>query len=171
MGFSSSHFSFSEIVEKVYEDKADDEILEGDNETNNWYELITPDGRRRIKHRVTDRVKHFYKKHFTNKEFSKSQKIENEFKRQMGIKYHGYLENIASRFFHTQPNDIKYGEKRDSVIERPIIDNETDATVYLKLEKYFIDLMKEHFKDDKSPMVFSEVIIYDDSKDEVGESL
>jgi len=140
-----------------------DAILRDTEEANNWYELLLPDGTwERIKKRVTDRVKEFYAKTFPHKEFTKEEKELNEIKRDAGVKYHNFFKLIHGMYFNSD------GTKLDKVGERPVIDNDIDEQVFMKLERYFVNLMKSRFTNDKSPLVFSEVKIYDPIKKEAG---
>lgn len=153
----------NKTIRKVeLDEKADPELM-GDEESNNWYERLLPDGTwERLKKRVTNRVKAWYEQKFPGKVFTDEEKDLNEFKRTLGVKYHGYIKEIHNRFFNSD------GTRREKVGERPYIANETDEDVYLKLEKYFIDLINREFEGGKTPLVFSEVIIYDNVEKEPG---
>lgn len=156
-------------VQKVEDEKPADPELRGHEESNNWYKLIKPDGSwERIKKRVTDRVKAWYKEKFPGKVFSKEEKELNEFKRKLGVKYHKYMEEIHGRFFHTDKNSELYGTRRETPLERSHIVDEVDEGVYLKMERYYIDLVNKHFSGEKNPLVFSEVVIYDGVEKEAG---
>jgi hypothetical protein len=129
-------------------------------EASNWYQIRETG--ERIKKRVTDLVKAWYRRVFPDKQFTPEEKAFNEFKRKEGIKGHKWFQEIHNRFFN---ND---GTKRDKTGERPNIPNKIDEEIYLKLEAYYIDLMKTFFKDGKTPLVFSEVMLYSKKKKQAG---
>lgn len=152
-----------ERIENVPSGETTDPILADTDEASNWYEILLDDGtRRRIKNRVTDRVKEFYKKTFPNKEFTKEEKALNEIKRDAGVRFHMYLNLIHKRYFNPD------GTKRDKIGDRPFIKEGPDSDVYDRLEKYFTALINKSFDGGKSPLVFSEVKVYDELKDEAG---
>jgi hypothetical protein len=150
-------------VRKVESDEKPDPLLLDEESANNWYEILTPDGTfTRIKKRVTDRVKQWYKEKFGNKVFTKEEKAFNELKRELGIKGHGYFEEVHNRYFNPD------GTRKESVDERPYISNVADRDVYNKIEKYYTDLIASFSKEGKNPLVFSEVKIYDAKEKEAG---
>lgn len=156
-------------VQKMEDEKPADPELMGAEESTNWYKLVKPDGSwERIKKRVTDRVKAWYRQKFPGKIFTKEEKELNEFKRDLGVKFHGYMEEVHERFFHTDPNSELYGTRREKPLERPYIPNDVDEDVYLRMEKYYIDLINKHYSNEKNPLVFSEVVIYDGIEKEAG---
>ena len=133
-------------------------------EANNWYEVIGMDGVRRVvKNRVTDRVKAWYKKRFPGKTFSAEEKAFNEFKRTTGVKGHKWLEEIHDRYF-----DNEEGTRRTTPKKRPSIGNKTDEEVYSKLEHYYVELINKFSENGKTPLVYSEVKLYDPKADEAG---
>jgi hypothetical protein len=149
-------------LRKVVAEKASDPILMDTEEANNWYERQEANGTwTKVKRRVTDRVKAWYRKAFPSKTFTKEEIELNEFKRDHGIKGHLYFENIHKRFFNPD------GTKKTSPDERPDIPDEADEQIYLKLEKYYTDLINK-FSEKGEPMVFSEVMIYDPKEKEAG---
>jgi hypothetical protein len=82
-------------------DTETDVLTLGDSDASNFYEYKQPDGTwKRVTKRVTDRVKRYYKDRFGDTAFSKEEKAFNEFKRTLGVKYHGYFEEIHDRFFN-----------------------------------------------------------------------
>jgi hypothetical protein len=150
-------------IEKVVEDKKEsDPLLLDSEEANNYYRIKQPDGtyieRSAIK-RVTDRVKAWYKQRFGDKEFTEAEKKFNNLKREYGIKYHGYFEEIHDRYFN------KDGSRKDVLGDRPSISDPVDASVYDKIEQYYtelIDLLPE------GTAVLTEVMIYDPKQKEAG---
>lgn len=150
-------------IRRVTSDEKADPMLLDTEEASNWYEVKMPDGTwRKVKNRVTDRVKRWYKGKFFNKQFTKEEEEFNELKRTLGVKFHEYFEEIHGRYFN------KDGTRKTVVEDRPSIENRIDSAAYLKLEEYFTDLVNEFSEDGKSPLVFSEVILYDENKDEAG---
>jgi ElaB/YqjD/DUF883 family membrane-anchored ribosome-binding protein len=104
-------------------------------------------------------VKAWYKQRFGDKEFTEAEKKFNELKREYGVKYHGYFEEIHSRYYNED------GTKKDSSEPRPSISDIVDSEVYDKIEKYYtelIDLLPEE------TAVLSEVMIYDPKQKEAG---
>ena len=140
-----------------------DPLLLDEETANNWYELVNPDGTRtRVLKRVTDRVKAWYKQRFGNKTFTEEEKKFNELKRDLGIKGHGYFEEVHGRYFNSD------GTRKESIDPRPSIYNVSDRDVYDKIEKYYTDLIASFSKEGKNPLVFSEVKIYDVKEKEAG---
>jgi len=134
-------------------------LLETD-EPNNWYEILNDKGVwEKVKNRVTDRVKAWYKKQFPNKSFTPEEEKFNEFKRTLGIKYHSFMEEIHGRYFN------KDGTRKTSIGDRVLKLGNTDNTIYNGLESYFSDLIKEFPTDS---LVFSEVKVYDPKEKEAG---
>ena len=97
-----------------------------------------------------------------DKQFTPEEKTKNELKRKFGVKSHAFLEEIHSRYFNDD------GTRRDVVGDRPIINDEVDAQVYVKLENYFSELVDKLSEDGHSPLIFSEKIIYDPKLKEAG---
>lgn len=151
-----------ENVRKVESSEKVEPILLDTEEANNWYEYKTADGWERIKKRVTDRVEAWYKARFPDKDFTKEEKEFNEFKRLEGVKGHKFLEEIHNRYFNPD------GTLREKVGDRPSLTDPVDKAMYIKLEKYYIELKEKFFKDGKTPLVFSEVIVYDPKEKEAG---
>ena len=148
-----------EIVRKQESTEPIDKHLMDTDEASNWYELFENGQWRTIKRRVTDRVKAWYRQHFS-REFTAQEKEINEIKRKFGIKAHKYFEEIYKRYF-----DENTGMKKDVVDERPSFKDPVDEEVYIKLEEYFSELMNKFTEEGKSPMVFSEVIVFDPKAD------
>jgi hypothetical protein len=150
-------------IEKIVEDKKEsDPLLLDSEEANNYYRIKQPDGtyieRSTIK-RVTDRVKAWYKQRFGDKEFTEAEKKFNNLKREYGVKYHGYFDEIHARYYNED------GSKRDIPDDRPSISDPVDASVYDKIEKYYtelIDLLPE------GTAVLTEVMVYDPKQKEAG---
>ena len=140
-----------------------DPILLDTEEASNFYEIKQPDGTYvKLTKRVTDRVKAWYKKRFGDKQFSEAQKEFNELKRELGVKFHYFVEDIHGRYFNPD------GTRKDSPGRRTIKVDLEDNQVYEKLENYFVNLVKEFSKDGKNPLVFSEMIVYDPKEQEAG---
>jgi hypothetical protein len=140
-----------------------DPILLDTEEASNFYEIKQPDGTYvKLTKRVTDRVKAWYKKRFGDKQFSEAQKEFNETKRELGVKFHYFVEDIHGRYFNPD------GTRKDSPGRRTIKVDPEDNQVYEKLENYFVNLVKEFSKDGKNPLVFSEMIVYDPKEQEAG---
>jgi KaiC/GvpD/RAD55 family RecA-like ATPase len=144
-------------------DPETDVLTLGDSDATNFYEYKQPDGTyKRVLKRVTDRVKRYYKDRFGDKAFSKEEKAFNEFKRTLGVKYHGYFEEIHDRFFN------KDGTRKSNPEPRPDIRDQVDAEVYSKLENYYTALIESRSKGGKNILVFSEVRVYDPREQEAG---
>jgi KaiC/GvpD/RAD55 family RecA-like ATPase len=144
-------------------DPETDVLTLGDSDATNFYEYKQPDGTyKRVLKRVTDRVKRYYKDRFGDTAFSKEEKAFNEFKRTLGVKYHGYFEEIHDRFFN------KDGTRKANPEPRPDIRDQVDAEVYSKLEKYYTALIESRSKGGKNILVFSEVRVYDPREQEAG---
>jgi hypothetical protein len=151
-------------IEKV-ENKTEkvDPILLDTEEASNYYEIKQSDGTYvKVKKRVTDRVKAWYKKRFGDKKFSEDQKEFNEIKRKLGTKFHYFVEDIHGRYFNPD------GTRKTSPGKRTIKVDPEDNQVYEKLENYFTELVKEFSKEEKNPLVFSEMVVYDPKEQEAG---
>ena len=150
-------------IEKIVEKKESDPLLLDSEEANNYYRIKQPDGtyieKSAIK-RVTDRVKAWYKQRFGDKTFSEAEKKFNDLKRDYGIKYHGYFDEIHDRYFN------KDGTKKTVPGERPDIKDNIDSEVYNKIEKYYTDLI--NLPELKDAAILTEVMIYDPKQKEAG---
>jgi hypothetical protein len=152
-----------QIFKRTNENEQVDPILLDTEEASNFYEVRQPDGTfEKITKRVTDRVKTWYKKRFGNKEFSEAQKEFNELKRDLGVKFHYFFEDVHDRYFNVD------GTRRESVGKRNLKLNVLDDAAYDKIENYFVNLVEEFSKDGKNPLVFSEVVVYDPKEKEAG---
>lgn len=147
-------------IRKVESSEPVDPMLMDTDEGNNWYELISTG--RRITKRVTDRVKSWYRSKFPDKDFTQEEKELNEFKRKHGVKGHKFLEEIHRRFYNDD------GTKRETPDRRPVLTDPVDKEIYLKLENYYVSLIDRFSKEGKTPLVFSEVMLYDPKNDEAG---
>lgn len=137
-----------------------DPLLLDSEEANNGYEVKQPDGTwAKITKRVTDRVKAWYKEKFGNKKFTEAEKKFNELKRDYGVAGHKDLEEIHDRYFNED------GTRRPSPLDRPAKFNVETQAMYDMLEKYYSDLIATFPKD---TLVFSEVIVYDNTNKEAG---
>jgi len=150
-------------IEKIVEKKESDPLLMDSEEANNYYRIKQADGtyieRSAIK-RVTDRVKAWYKQRFGDKEFTEAEKKFNELKREYGVKYHGYFDEIHSRYFDED------GNRRATPGPRPSISDLVDAEVYDKIEKYYTELI--NLPELKDAAILTEVMIYDPKQKEAG---
>tara|TARA_R100000742_G_C4279688_1_gene105374 strand:- start:5402 stop:10270 length:4869 start_codon:yes stop_codon:yes gene_type:complete len=153
-----------ETLRKVESKQEANPLLLDDENANNYYEVLdeTTGEYKRVKKRVTDRVKAWYASKFRGKIFTEAEKRDNELKRQLGVEFHNMFEEIHARFFNSD------GTRRETPGPAPEISDVKKAQVYAKLEKYYTDLVAEFSKDGKNPMVFSEVMVYDKSENEAG---
>jgi hypothetical protein len=152
-----------ETLRKGKVDPETDVLTLGDSDATNFYEYKQPDGTyKRVLKRVTDRVKRYYKDRFGDTAFSKEEKAFNEFKRTLGVKYHGYFEEIHARFFNED------GTRKSNPEPRPDIRDQVDSEVYSKLEKYYTALIESRSKGGKNILVFSEPRVYDPREQEAG---
>lgn len=149
-------------IQKVESKDPVDPMFMDTEEANNWYEIRNAAGQwERIKKRVTDRVKAWYRQKFPNKNFTPEEKAFNELKRTTGVKGHSFIEEIHKRWFNSD------GTRKTVIDPRPVLDVD-DQDVYIKLEKYYSKLIDSFSKDGKQPLVFSEAIIYDPTEKEAG---
>ena len=154
-----------ENLEKVEGDKKSiDPLLADTEEASNFYRMKLPDGTfEKVLKRVTDRVHRWYETKFgKDKTFTEAEKKFNNLKRDHGIKYHYFFEEIHSRYFHPD------GTKRDRVSPRTLKVDSVEQEVYNVLENYFVELIKSYSKNGKTPLVFSEVMVYDPKEKEAG---
>ena len=151
-----------ENLRKVESTQEVNPLVSDEDSANNYYEVLINGVYQRVQKRVTDRVKAWYANKFRGKVFTKTEKRDNEFKRQLGVKYHDMFERIHDRFFNSD------GTRREFPGAAETITDVKDAQVYTKLEKYYTDLVGEFSKDGKNPMVFSEVMVYDEQNKEAG---
>jgi hypothetical protein len=150
-------------VRNAAQDASIDLLTLGDPDASNFYERKQPDGTwKEVTKRVTDRVKRWYKNKFGELQFTKEEKEFNEFKRNLGVKYHGYFKEIHDRYFNSD------GTRRQKTEPRRDIRDKVDADIYSKLETYYVNLIDSRSKDGKKPLVFSEVKIYDPIEKEAG---
>ena len=134
-----------------------------EDEVSNEYEVLINGEWVKNPKRVTDRTKAWYNSKFRDKKpFTKEQDRDNELKKQLGIEFHDYFEEIHSRYFNED------GTRREFPSPRPVIQDAKKAVVYAKLETYYTDLIAEFSKDGKTPLVFSEMMIYDPKAKEAG---
>jgi hypothetical protein len=152
-------------LRKIESKEEVDPVLADTEEASNFYQLKNVDGSwTTITKRVTDEVKKFYKNIFRDKDFTESEKKFNEFKRLNGVKFHKFFENIYQRYY-----DPTTGLRRASVLDKNMaFDKRHDEEVYNSLESYFQDLIRYHSKDGKSPLLLSEVMIYDPVEKQAG---
>ena len=153
----------TENLRKGDVDPTTDLLTLGDSDASNFYEYKQPDGTYKpVLKRVTDRVKRYYKDKFGDPAFTKEEKAFNEFKRNLGVKYHGYFEEIHDRFFN------KDGTRKSNPEPRPDIRDRVDAEVYAKIENYYTEMIEARSKGGKNILVFSEVKVYDAREKEAG---
>ena len=149
-------------IRKVESKQEANPLLLDDENANNYYEILVDGVYQRVQKRVTDRVKAWYASKFRGKIFTEAEKRDNELKRQLGVEFHDMFEEIHSRFFNSD------GTRREVPGPAPKIEDVKKAQVYSKLEKYYTDLIAEFSKDGRNPMVFSEVMVYDEQNKEAG---
>ena len=151
------------ILERRESQEKPDPMFMDTEEASNWYEILLPDGTwERVKKRVTDRVKQWYEQRFRGREFSAEEKEFNNFKREHGITYHGFVENIHGRYFNSD------GTRRANPGKMTLSLDPVETAIYSKLEDYFVDLMDHFSKEGKTPLIFSEVKMYDPILKEAG---
>jgi len=132
-------------------------------EASNYYVVINPDGSEtKVLKRVTDRVKAWYKQRFGDKKFTEAEKEFNELKRQTGTEYHHLFELVHGRYFNDD------GSRKKSVAPRHRMASVTEGEVYGKIEKYYVELIESFSQGKNSPLVFSEVKMYDPKAKEAG---
>ena len=152
-----------ETLRKEDVDPTIDPLTIGDSDASNFYEYKQPDGTyKRVLKRVTDRVKRYYKDKFGDPTFTKEEKAFNEFKRNLGIKYHGFFEEIHYRYFNLD------GTRKTTPDARPDIRDRVDAEVYAKIENYYTEMIEARSKGGKNILVFSEARVYDAREKEAG---
>jgi hypothetical protein len=152
-----------DMVVKEYSTEPIDPLLSDTDESNNWYKVKNANGVwDRVTKRVTDRVKAYYKKKFPNRVFTAEEKKFNEFKRTLGVKFHGFFEEIHNRYFFPD------GTRKTVLAPRSMKLDVNDEDVYDELEQYYSDLIDKFSRDGKTPLVFSEVIVYDPKEKEAG---
>lgn len=151
------------IKKRESKEKVDPLLADSEEASNYYVELETSGSERRITKRVTDRVKAWYEQRFgKNKKFTKEEEFINDFKRDHGIKYHFYFEDVHNRYFKED------GTRRETPISRTIDLIGLDEEVYERLEQYYVDLIKKFSEGKKNPLVFSEVVVYDPKEQEAG---
>jgi len=150
-------------LRKIETDEKADPLLLDEEKATSYYEILVNGAYVRIKKRVTDRVKAWYKSKFGDKQFTAQEERDNEVKRTLGTKYHDFFEkDIHNRFFNSD------GTRRVNPGARPVYDNDLDNQVYSKLETYYTDLIASFSENGKNPLVFSELKIYDPKNKEAG---
>ena len=150
------------ILKKEEGRKDDNPATNTESDSNNFYKVLENGSFRKVRTRVTNYVKQWYENTFGGPYVAPDEKTEkqNEQKKNFGLKYHDYFDEIAKRYFNSD------GTRRVNPDPRPVYDNKVDNEIYTKLEKYFTDLIEEYSKDGKSPLFFSELKVYD-SKDDI----
>ena len=151
------------IRKQESKEQADPMFLDTE-EASNWYEVLNPSTGEweKVKRRVTDRVKNWYNQRFRGKTFTEEEKKFNELKREIGIEGHGYFEDVHHRFFNQD------GTRKTTPGDRPVIKDRVKEAMYLKVEKYFTDLIDSFTVNGQSPLVFSEIMLYDPKEKEAG---
>ena len=150
------------ILRSVPVVKENSNPLLGD-EISNEYELYVDGEWKKNPKRVTDKVKKYYLEKFKNKPpFTKEEDRDNEFKKELGIEFHDYFKEIHSSYFNED------GTRRQVSKPRPVIEDSKKAVVYAKLETYYTNLIAEYSKDGKTPLVFSEIKVYNKKEKEAG---
>jgi hypothetical protein len=154
-----------DTLEKIEKVEVANPVNSDDSESNNYYEFTDTTGKvREVANRVTDKVKAWYEKRFNGPYVAKDEQEEkdNEVKKDLGIKYHDYFEDIGNRFFNSD------GTRRLVPSKRLYIKDKLDSQVYTRQEEYFTDLIAKFSKDGKNPLVFSELQVYDPTTDTAG---
>jgi len=153
-----------EILKKEEGRKDDNPVTNTESDSNNFYKVLENGVFRKVAKRVTDYVDQWYQNTFGGPYVAPDKKTEkqNEQKKNFGLKYHDYFDEIAKRYFNSD------GTRRVNPDPRPVFDNKVDSQIYEKLEKYFTDLIEEYSKDGKSPLFFSELKLYDSKNDIAG---
>ena len=153
-----------DTINKVYKPEDVEIVLTDAEEANNWYERTLPDGSaKRVGNRVTDRVKRWYKQRFGGKVFSEKEKKLNNLKREYGIAGHADFEQIVKRYYDAD------GTKKAVPDAKPVGVNLPSLEMYEKLETYFLEVIKDIEQKSGGPVaVFTEVVIYDEKRDEAG---
>ena len=156
-------------IEKIIDkDEIPDPLLADTEEATNYYERTTPDNKKvKVANRVTDRVKAWYKQKFPNTKFTEAEKQMNNIKRIFGIKGHLDFEGIHKRYYNED------GTKRDVPLPQPSAKeiNLPSMGYYQMLENYFtewVDTLPRNEETGEESLVFSEVMLYDESVDEAG---
>lgn len=150
-------------IKKVESKEEVNPLLQDEAGATSYYMVREGDKFVRVENRVTDRVKQWYKQRFgRGKVFTEQEKRDNEVKRELGIEFHGVFEDIHARFFNTD------GTRRQIPGNRPQIADKQRAEVYSKLEQYYTDLIASFSRNGRNPLVFSEVMVYDQVADEAG---
>ena len=156
-------------IEKVIDkNEVPDPIVADTEEATNYYERTTPDNKKvRVANRVTDRVKAWYKQKFPNTKFTEAEAQMNNIKRIFGIKGHLDFENIHNRYYNQD------GTKRETPLPQPGPKeiNLPNMGYYQMLENYFVEWTETLPKNEETgeeSLVFSEVMLYDEKKDEAG---
>jgi len=151
------------IKKRESKEKVDPLLADSEEASNFYVELETNGNERKITKRVTDRVKAWYEQRFgKNKKFTKEEEFINDFKRDNGIKYHFYFEDIHDRYFKED------GTRRETPLSRTVDVVGSDEEIYERLEQYYVDLVKKFSEGKKNPLVFSEVVVYDPKEQEAG---
>lgn len=149
-------------LRKIESNEPINPLLMDEENATSYYEVLVDGKFERVTKRVTDRVKSWYRQRFGDKTFTAQEKKDNEVKRSLGVTFHNFFEEIHARFFNED------GTRRSNPGPRPNITDPIDDEVYTKLEKYYTDLISEFSKDGKSPLVFSELMVYDSKQKEAG---
>jgi len=149
-------------LRKVESEEKADPLLLDEEEATSYYEILIDGKYERVKKRVTDRVKAWYRSKFGDKQFTAQEKKDNEVKRVLGTQFHGYFEEIHARFFNED------GTRRENPGQRPNIEGSLNNQVYDKLETYYTDLIASFSENGKNPLVFSELEVYDPKNKEAG---
>ncbi len=149
-------------LRKIETNEKADPLLLDEEKATSYYELLVSGKYERIKKRVTDRVKAWYRSRFGTAGFTAQQDRDNEVKRVLGTQYHEYFEEIHARFFNED------GTRRENPGPRPNIQGSLNNDVYNKLETYYTDLIASFSENGKNPLVFSELQVYDSKNKEAG---
>jgi hypothetical protein len=143
-------------ITKVISPKKDNLNIDDEN-ADNYYEI---EGRR-IKNRITDRVKRWYERTFGKLELTDKQKETFNLYRETGIKGHADMEDIFHRYVDDSGflRNVPLPPTKTSQIDP----NNNQA--YIKLDTYMNDLFATF---PVGTRFFAEMIVYNPSKDEAG---
>jgi hypothetical protein len=141
-----------------------DPLLLDTEESSNYYVEKNPDGTEtKVLKRVTDRVKQWYTDRFgKDKKFTEAEKVFNELKRDYGVQFHNMFELVHGRYFNSD------GTRKTNVDPRHRMSDNVNSEIYTKIENYYVELIKSFSQDGKTPLVFSEVMLYDPKIKEAG---
>ena len=149
-------------LRKIETNEKADPLLLDEEKATSYYEVLVNGVYVKVKKRVTDRVKAWYRSRFGDKRFTAQEQKDNEVKRVLGTEFHRYFEEVHARFFNED------GTRRENPGPRPNIQGNLNNMIYDKLETYYTDLIASFSENGKNPLVFSELQVYDPKNKEAG---